>query len=147
VPHNPDGIEVLRFRPQYSTQLSERSVYFRYFYAFPLERRVVHDRLSRIYFPDYDREMVLLVEDGLAEGREIFAVARIVKQPGTKEAEFAILVADRWKRQDLGRELLRCLVTCEVIAALRDPFDNETVDVQDGGCAEQRRAICIHRKV
>ena len=39
------------------------------------------------------------------------------------------------------------LITCEVIAALRDPFDDEAVDVQDGGCAVQRRAICIHRKV
>jgi acetyltransferase len=76
-----DGTEVL-IRPiapedepliaAFHAQLSERSVYFRYFYAFPLERRVVHDRLSRICFPDYDREMVLVVEGGPAEGREIF---------------------------------------------------------------------------
>lgn len=39
------------------------------------------------------------------------------------------------------------LITCEVIAAFRDPFDDEAVDFQDGGCAVQRRAICIHRKV
>jgi acetyltransferase len=50
------------------------------------------------------------VERGPAEAREILAVARIMKQPGTKEAEFAVLVADRWQRQGLGRELLRHLI-------------------------------------
>jgi acetyltransferase len=37
--------------------LSERSVYFRYFHAMQLTQRIAHDRLTRICFIDYDREI------------------------------------------------------------------------------------------
>ena len=40
--------------------LSERSVYFRYFHAMRLTQRVAHERLTRICFIDYEREMALV---------------------------------------------------------------------------------------
>ena len=93
-------------------QLSERSVYFRYFHMMPLETRVAHERLARICFPDYDRVIVLVAEGRNPEGdgREILGVARLAKQPGTNEAEFAVLVVDRVQRRGLGREMLRRLL-------------------------------------
>ena len=42
--------------------LSERSVYLRYFHLMNLEQRVAHERLTRICFIDYDREMALVAE-------------------------------------------------------------------------------------
>ena len=42
--------------------LSDRSVYLRYFYSLSLSSRVAHDRLVRICFVDYDREMAIVAE-------------------------------------------------------------------------------------
>src|SRR6202158_656829 len=42
--------------------LSDRSVYLRYFGSLSLKRRVAHERLIRICFGDYDRELALVAE-------------------------------------------------------------------------------------
>ncbi len=89
--------------------LSEHSVYMRYFHALNLSQRVAHDRLTRICFIDYDREMVLVaVRQG--EGREIAGVGRLSKLYGGDEAEFAILIKDDYQGQGLGTELLSRLL-------------------------------------
>jgi acetyltransferase len=92
--------------------LSERSVALRYFHAMKLSRRVAHDRLTRICFIDYDREMALVAdrEDPDGGGHAILGVGRLSKQHGVNEAEFALLVADRFQGQGLGSELLRRLL-------------------------------------
>ena len=91
--------------------LSERSVYYRYFNAMQLDQRIAHDRLARICFIDYDREMALVVERMGAEGEpEIIAVGRLSQVPGLKEAEFSMTISDAWQRHGLGTELLRRLV-------------------------------------
>src|SRR5262245_18472905 len=66
-----DGSEV-RIRPirpedeplmaKFDQTLSERSVYLRYFSPLKLDQRVAHERLSRLCFIDYAREMALVVE-------------------------------------------------------------------------------------
>jgi acetyltransferase len=89
--------------------LSEHSVYMRYFHALNLSQRVAHDRLTRICFIDYDREMVLVaVRQGA--GREIAGVGRLSKVYGSDEAEFAILIKDAYQDQGLGTELLSRLL-------------------------------------
>jgi acetyltransferase len=115
------GLPVL-FRPirpedeplvvKFHQQLSERSVSLRYFHAMKLSARVAHDRLTRICFIDYDREMALVVEqqDSVHGEPEIVAIGRLSKLHGVNEAEFAILVADGHQRQGLGTELLRRLI-------------------------------------
>jgi acetyltransferase len=92
--------------------LSDRSVYSRYFRLMKLSDRVAHERLTRICFIDYDREMALVVEskDPQTGERAILGVGRLSKLHGRNEAEFAMLVSDRYQGQGLGGELLRRLV-------------------------------------
>ncbi|AGA28178.1 bifunctional acetate--CoA ligase family protein/GNAT family N-acetyltransferase [Singulisphaera acidiphila] len=117
----PDGTALLirPIRPedepsfiQFHERLSEQSVSFRYFHAMKLGRRVAHDRLTRICFNDYDREMALVADyqDPATGAREILGVSRLMKQHGRNEAEFALLVVDRFQGRGLGTELLRRLV-------------------------------------
>ncbi|MBD2346720.1 bifunctional acetate--CoA ligase family protein/GNAT family N-acetyltransferase [Anabaena subtropica] len=91
---------------QFHKTLSEESVYFRYFHLIKLSHRITHERLTRICFIDYDREMALVAE---SQG-EVLAVGRLSKLHGTNTAEFAILVSDRYQCQGLGTELLRRLL-------------------------------------
>ncbi len=92
--------------------LSEQSVYRRYFYPMKLSQRVTHERLQRICFIDYDREMALVAErrDAQTGAREIIAVGRLSKSHDRNEAEFAILVSDRFQLDGLGTELLSRIV-------------------------------------
>ncbi len=92
--------------------LSEESVYHRYFSQLKLDQRIAHERLTRICFNDYDREIALVAErkDAAGEGREILGVGRLSKAQGLNEGEFALLVSDQWQRKGLGTELLKRLV-------------------------------------
>ncbi|MEP7362241.1 MAG: GNAT family N-acetyltransferase [Acidobacteriota bacterium] len=87
--------------------LSERSVYFRYFQILNLSQRTAHERLTRICFIDYAREMALVAER--ASG-EIIGVGRFSRLHGSGDAEFAVLVADSWQGRGLGLVLMRRLV-------------------------------------
>jgi acetyltransferase len=92
--------------------LSDRSVYLRYFCSLSLSRRVAHERLLRICFGDYDREMVLVAEhtDAKTGERSILAVGRMNKLHSGNEAEVAVLVSDRYQKLGLGHELLRRII-------------------------------------
>jgi acetyltransferase len=92
--------------------LSERSVYLRYFHLINLEHRVAHERLTRLCFIDYDREMALVAERKNPEqaSQEILGVARLTRLHDADAAEFAVLVSDRVQGLGLGTELLRRLV-------------------------------------
>lgn len=97
---------------KFHATLSEQSVYFRYFHLVALKQRTSHDRLLKICFADYDREMVLVAEgaDPKTGEAEIFGVARLSKQTGTDSAEFSLLVSDRVQGQGLGTELMHRLL-------------------------------------
>jgi acetyltransferase len=92
--------------------LSDRSVYFRYFHPMRLNQRVAHERLQRMCFIDYSREMALVVDyrDPQTGSREILGVGRLIKLHASNDGEFAILVSDRCQGCGLGTELLRRLV-------------------------------------
>ncbi|HMB92027.1 MAG TPA: GNAT family N-acetyltransferase, partial [Rhodothermales bacterium] len=91
--------------------LSERSVYLRYAGQIDYSKRVAHSRLARLSFIDYDREMALVAEQQDPEtGPKIIGIGRLTTLPGTKDAEFALLVPDEIQGQGLGTELLRRLV-------------------------------------
>ncbi len=91
--------------------LSERTVRYRYFHTLKLDMRVAHERLTRVCFNDYDRELALVVDRRIGDGRhEILGVGRLSKIPGTTEAEFAVLVSDQWQGQGIGHELLARVV-------------------------------------
>ncbi len=92
--------------------ISEESFYFRYFHLMKLQTRVAHERLTRICFIDYDREMALVADylDPDTGEREILGVGRLSKIYGTNEAEFGMLVSDRHQGLGLGTELLHSLI-------------------------------------
>jgi acetyltransferase len=92
--------------------LSERSVYQRYFHMVSLDQRIAHERLTRICFIDFDREMALVAqhEDRNTRATEIIGVARLTKLPGTHEAELAVVISDPFQRLGLGTELMRRLI-------------------------------------
>ena len=94
---------------KFHESLSERSIYMRYFHAMKLTRRTAHERLMRICFIDYDREMALVAERENPETgeTEILGVARLSSSNVVPdEAEFAILVNDRFQGQGLGTIML-----------------------------------------
>ncbi len=92
--------------------LSERSVSLRYFHAMKLSQRVAHDRLTRICFIDYDREMALVVDrkEPWTGVHEILGVGRLSKIRGTDEAEFALLINDQHQGRGIGTEILSRLL-------------------------------------
>ena len=92
--------------------LSEESIYFRYFHMMRLSARIAHERLIRICFTDYDREMALVVDwrDPISGEHTPLAVGRLSRLHCRDEAEFALLVSDRYQRQGVGTPLLRLLL-------------------------------------
>ena len=96
---------------KFHEKLSDRSVYLRYFQPLKLTQRVAHERLSRICFIDYDREMVLVAERPNEKGeREILAIGRLSKLHGLNEAELAAVAIDAAQHRGLGTELYRRLI-------------------------------------
>ena len=97
---------------EFHRTLSEQSVHFRYFSLLKLDVRIAHERLTRICFNDYDREIALVVDyKNPQTGRhEILGVARLSKLHGLDEAEWAIIISDQWQGHGLGTKLLRLLV-------------------------------------
>jgi acetyltransferase len=118
--HDGTPIVVRPIRPEdeplmvkFHESLSEESVYMRYFHMMKLDQRTAHERLTRICFIDYDREMALVAErmDRETGEREILGVSRLSRRgaaPG--EAEFSVLVSDHFQRRGLGTLLLSRLL-------------------------------------
>jgi acetyltransferase len=92
--------------------LSERSVYLRYFHWMKLEQRTEHERLTRMCFIDYDRQMAFVAErnDPDSGGRQIVAVGRLVKSHTADEAELAVIVSDRFQQRGIGSVIVHQLV-------------------------------------
>ena len=92
--------------------LSEETVHLRYLGFLKHETLISHERLVRICFSDYDREIVLVVEwiQASPDDRRIVAVARLIKAHRTNEAELAIVISDDWQGRGLGTKLLRDLL-------------------------------------
>jgi Acyl-CoA synthetase (NDP forming) len=115
-----DGAE-FRLRPirpedeplvvEFHRSLSPETVYQRYLRRRGLDERTAHERLIRICFLDYDRELALVAERVTEDGRrEIAGIGRLSKDVTTGTGEFAVLVADAWQGRGLGTELLRRVI-------------------------------------
>ena len=115
---NGEKVVIRPIRPEdeplivdFHEKLSERSVYMRYFQPLKLSQRTAHERLTRICFIDYDRELALVVEHKKPDGnREIISVSRMSKLHGRNEAELAVIVRDEFQAKGLGTELYRQMV-------------------------------------
>jgi acetyltransferase len=126
--HDGEGITFRPIRPEdemmlksFHEALSEQTVETRYFHLIKLNQRIAHDRLLRICFTDYDREIVLLAEkcESKSGQPEIVAIARISRECGADQGEFAITVSDAWQRRGLGTELTRRLLDVARLEGVR----------------------------
>ena len=98
---------------QFHQTLSERTVFLRYLKEMNLDQRTTHDRLIRICFNDYDREIALVAEcknDQDAQCDQILGIARLSKLRGVNHARFAVIVTDSFQGKGLGKELLARLI-------------------------------------
>jgi acetyltransferase len=97
---------------QFHEELSPASVFSRYFHTVKLSQRVAHERLARMCFIDYSREMALVADrkDPATGQHQIIGVGRLINCHGTHDAEFALVVSDTYQGRGLGTELLRRLV-------------------------------------
>ena len=87
----------------FHNDLSERSVYLRYLQFLKLEERILHERLARVCFNDYSRELALVVE----QKGKILGVGRLQRNPlRMEEAEVAFLVRDSAQGQGIGTALV-----------------------------------------
>jgi acetyltransferase len=116
---NGESITIRPIRPEDEPQivkfhesLSERSIYFRYFQVLKLSQRIAHERLARICFIDYNRQMSLVAcrKNPRTGEKEIFGVGRLTKVHGAEDAEFAILISDPFQNSGLGTEFLGKLI-------------------------------------
>jgi acetyltransferase len=92
--------------------LSSDTVYYRYMGLISLDQRVSHDRLTRLCFIDYDRQIALVATRKNPDSgeTEVIAVGRLVKDHRQAEGEFALVVSDHFQGHGVGSELLQRLV-------------------------------------
>lgn len=92
--------------------LSKQSVYFRYFQALELSQRVACGQRTRICSIGCDRGMELVADrrDPATGTREILGEGQLGQEPGTDEAEFALIIRDDFQGRGLGTALLRKLI-------------------------------------
>lgn len=108
-----DGIEVL-LRPikpedellwldMFQT-FSQETVRFRFF---RIVKDTPHEMRTRYCNIDYDREIAIVAEVKEKEKRRFLGVTRLILKPGsTDEAEYALVVTDKWQRLGLGSEFI-----------------------------------------
>ena len=105
--------------------LSEETVRARYGTDLALAERIAHERLTRICFVDYDREMALVAEvdpvaaAGGPDAGSVAGVARLSPLHGSDRKELTLVVSDAWQRHGIGRALLAAAV--DVAASERVP--------------------------
>ncbi len=97
---------------RFHEKLSEDFVYLRFFQSLKLSRRVAHERLTRVCFVDFNRDMALVAESKNLEtgDHDIIAMGRLSRVYNKDEAEFSLEVRDAFQRRGLGTELLRRLI-------------------------------------
>lgn len=90
---------------------SSESIHARFRYSF---QGTTHDMATRFCFVDYDREIAIVAEIVEQDQRQIIGVGRLVADADQHEAEYAVLVEDRWQGQGLGSLLTdHCLDVCQ----------------------------------
>jgi acetyltransferase len=142
-----DGSEVVirPIRPEdeplmipFHEKLSERSVYLRYFQPLKLTQRTAHERLTRICFIDYNREMALVAERKNEAGApELLAIGRLSKIHGRDEAELAAVAIDDAQHKGLGTELYRRLIEVAREDKLKTLISNMLPENRE------MRALCV----
>jgi acetyltransferase len=119
----------------FNHQLSDRSVYLRYFLPLKLNVRVSHERLITKVFIDYSREIALAAEYADEQGtKRIAGISRLVRNHSDNGAEVAFIVADKYQNRGLGSHLLESMIAiarAEGIARLDGTVLSENINMKD----------------
>jgi acetyltransferase len=116
-PIKPDDEPLL---VQFHHELSDRSVYMRYFHPVKLDMRVSHQRLITKCFIDYDHELALVAEYTAEDGtRQIAGIARLVRGRSGDHAEVAFVVVDKFQNRGLGSRLLERMIAVARIEGIK----------------------------
>ncbi|MGC8551309.1 MAG: GNAT family N-acetyltransferase [Phycisphaerae bacterium] len=121
---------------KFHRHLSDQTVHQRYLGMLNYDARVVHERLLRQCFNDYDREIALVVEliQPTTNRPAIIGVGRLTRLPGTPQARFSMVVADEYQFQGIGSQLLEKLIAVargEKISVLTAEMLASNFDMQD----------------
>ncbi len=87
--------------------LSQETVRYRFFRVI---KETPHEVRTRYCNIDYDRETAIVAEVQEQGIRRMIGVARMISEPGTEKAEFALVVIDKWQRLGLGAVFLDYLI-------------------------------------
>jgi acetyltransferase len=133
-------LEIRPVRPEdepdfvrFHATLSEATVHNRYFSSINFESRVRHERLTRMCFVDYDRQMALVArisEPVNGHASSIVGIGRLLKCSGARRAEIAVLVSDAYQNRRIGTALVQRLIAFardERLRALTASFLTENV--------------------
>ncbi len=119
-PIKPEDIPLIK---HFHSELSEHSVYQRYFAFLSLDKRVAVDRLIRMCFNDYAREIAIVAEINTSDKeKQIIGVGRITRIAGTNFADLKLTIIDAYHHQGLGTKLLTQLL---------DVAEKEKIEVLD----------------
>lgn len=99
--HSDDAERLQAFHQR----LSHQTRLFRFFGEMPVLSQEFAERLSHV---DYHDRMAIVVTPDAAVEEPIVAVARY-EQTAPGEAEFALVIEDRWQGQGIGPQILRAL--------------------------------------
>jgi len=86
--------------------LSDETVRQRYLESVELEERVVHEKLHKMCFIDYDREIAIVA----IQNRAIVGIVRLSKLPGTEMGTLTLTIQDSWQNQGLGSKFLEKII-------------------------------------
>lgn len=104
-PIRPEDAELTQ---RFVRNLSDESKYFRYMQTLQELNREMLIRFTQI---DYDQEMALIAVTQEAADTEVeLGVARYTINPDGQSCEFALVVADNWRRRGIGSRLMQCLM-------------------------------------
>ena len=87
--------------------LSPKNIYLRFFSPI---KSLSHEMLVRFTQIDYDRDMALVAMDTSQPKEEMLGVARLITEPGSKKAEFAVTIRDVWQGKGIGATLMERLM-------------------------------------
>jgi acetyltransferase len=77
-----------------------------------LADRIAHQRLARVCFVDYAREIALVaMENAGSRDERIIAIGRLIRERESDDAEFALTVEDDRQACGIGSELLQRLIS------------------------------------
>lgn len=91
-------------------ELSETSVRQRYFDFLSFDARTAHERLVRICFNDFDRDIAIVAEKkDSPQLSDIMGVARLSRQPGN-HADLKLIISDPFHNEGIGTQLVKHLI-------------------------------------